>query len=147
MAGLNPSHLGTRPDNWTGDRQMASPTPADHFSFGLWTVGWQARDPFGDATRPSLDPVEAVHRLSELGAWGITFHDDDLVPFGSDDRSRENHIKRFRAALDETGLVVPMATTNLFTHPVFKDGALTSNDRSVRRFALRTVSRNLALAA
>ncbi|MGY0233820.1 xylose isomerase [Longispora urticae] len=123
------------------------PTPGDKFSFGLWTVGWQARDPFGDATRPALDPVESVHRLADLGAYGITFHDDDLIPFGCSDGDRFGHIARFRKALDETGLVVPMATTNLFTHPVFKDGALTSNDRSVRRYALRKVMRNLDLAA
>jgi xylose isomerase len=122
-----------------------TPRPEDKFSFGLWTVGWQARDPFGDATRPAIDPVESVHRLAELGAWGVTFHDDDLIPHGSDDR--DGHIKRFRAALDETGMVVPMVTTNLFTHPVFKDGAFTSNDRSVRRYALRKVMRNLDLAA
>ncbi|HEY5032178.1 MAG TPA: xylose isomerase [Actinomycetes bacterium] len=123
------------------------PTRDDHFTFGLWTVGWQARDPFGDATRAPVDPVESVHRLSDLGAYGVTFHDDDVVPFGSDAAARENHLKRFRSALDETGLVVPMMTTNLFTHPVFKDGGFTSNDRSVRRFALRKVMRNLDLAA
>ncbi len=124
-----------------------TPKPADHFSFGLWTVGWQARDPFGDATRPPLDPVESVHRLAELGAWGVTFHDDDLIPFGSDDGERDKHILRFKEALAETGLVVPMMTTNLFTHPVFKDGGFTSNDRSVRRYAIRKVMRNLDLAA
>jgi xylose isomerase len=123
------------------------PTRDDHFSFGLWTVGWQARDPFGDPTRAALDPVESVHRLSDLGAWGVTFHDDDVVPFGSSDADRDAHLKRFRTALDETGIVVPMVTTNLFTHPVFKDGGFTSNDRSVRRFALRKVMRNLDLAA
>jgi xylose isomerase len=123
------------------------PTRDDHFSFGLWTVGWQARDPFGDPTRAPLDPVESVHRLSDLGAWGVTFHDDDVVPFGSSEADRDAHLKRFRAALDETGIVVPMMTTNLFTHPVFKDGGFTSNDRSVRRFALRKVIRNLDLAA
>lgn len=123
------------------------PTPADKFSFGLWTVGWPARDPFGDATRPDLDPVEAVHKLAELGAYGITFHDDDLVPFGSDAATRDQHIARFRKALEETGLVVPMVTTNLFTHPVFKDGGFTSNDRDVRRYALRKVLRNVDLAA
>ncbi|MBQ1010954.1 xylose isomerase [Micromonospora sp. M51] len=123
------------------------PTPADKFSFGLWTVGWQARDPFGDATRPELDAVEAVHRLAELGAYGITFHDDDLIPFGADAASRDQHIARFRKALDETGLVVPMVTTNLFTHPIFKDGGFTSNDRDVRRFALRKVLRQVDLAA
>ena len=124
-----------------------TPTPDDRFTFGLWTVGWQARDPFGDATRPPMDPVHAVHRLAELGAWGVTFHDDDLVPFGADDADRRARIDRFAAALEETGLVVPMMTTNLFTHPVFKEGALTANDRSVRRFALRKVMRNLDLAA
>ena len=123
------------------------PGPEDRFTFGLWTVGWQARDPFGDATRPPLDPAEAVHRLAELGAYGVTFHDDDVIPFGSDDTARERHLTRFRKALDETGLVVPMVTTNLFTHPVFKDGAFTSNDRRVRRFAVRKVMRNVDLAA
>ncbi|RZU52433.1 xylose isomerase [Krasilnikovia cinnamomea] len=123
------------------------PTREDKFSFGLWTVGWQARDPFGDATRPPLDPVEAVHRLADLGAYGITFHDDDLVPFGAPAPERDATIARFRKALDETGLTVPMITTNLFTHPVFKDGGFTSNDRSVRRYALRKVLRNMDLAA
>ncbi|WP_030666768.1 xylose isomerase [Streptomyces rimosus] len=123
------------------------PVPEDTFSFGLWTVGWQGRDPFGDATRRPLDPVEAVHRLADLGAYGVTFHDDDLIPFGSGDVAREAAVKRFRQALDATGLVVPMATTNLFTHPVFKDGAFTANDRDVRRYALRKTLRNIDLAA
>ncbi|MGN9837797.1 xylose isomerase [Nonomuraea sp. H19] len=121
-----------------------APTPDDRFTFGLWTVGWQARDPFGDASRPALDPVESVHRLSELGAYGVTFHDDDLLAVEPD---RDKAIAAFRKALDETGMKVPMATTNLFTHPVFKDGAFTSNDRDVRRYALRKVMRNLDLAA
>ena len=124
-----------------------APKREDHFSFGLWTVGWQGRDPFGDATRAPLDPVVSVHRLSELGAWGVTFHDDDLIPFGAGDAERETVIKRFRAALDETGMVVEMMTTNLFTHPVFKEGAFTANDRSVRRYALRKTLRNIDLAA
>jgi xylose isomerase len=126
---------------------MPQPTREDRFSFGLWTVGWPARDPFGEPTRPALDPVESVHRLSELGAYGVTFHDDDLIPFGTPATERDRLIARFRAALDETGMQVPMMTTNLFTHPVFKDGAFTSNDRGVRRFALRKVLRNLDLAA
>ncbi|MET9428255.1 MULTISPECIES: xylose isomerase [unclassified Streptomyces] len=122
------------------------PTPEDKFTFGLWTVGWQGVDPFGTATRPALDPVESVERLAELGAYGVTFHDDDLIPFGSSDAEREAAVKRFRAALDRTGLKVPMATTNLFTHPVFKDGGFTANDRDVRRFALRKTLRNIDLA-
>jgi xylose isomerase len=126
---------------------MPTPTPADRFSFGLWTVGWQARDPFGDATRPALDVVEAVERLAERGAWGLTFHDDDLIPFGADAGTRDKQIARLRDALTATGMTVPMITTNLFTHPVFKDGGFTSNDRSVRRFALRKVLRNVELAA
>ncbi|MFD3324572.1 xylose isomerase [Streptomyces sp. NPDC058701] len=124
-----------------------APTPEDRFSFGLWTVGWQGRDPFGDATRPALDPVDTVRHLAELGAYGVTFHDDDLIPPGADEAERQSHVKRFRAALDATGLVVPMATTNLFTHPVFKDGAFTANDRDVRRYALRKTMRNIDLAA
>ena len=124
-----------------------SPTKSDNFTFGLWTVGWQARDPFGDATRAPLDPIEAVHKLAEIGAYGLTFHDDDLIPFGSDNQARDAAIARFRKALEETGMVVPMVTTNLFTHPVFKDGGFTSNDRGVRRYALRKVLRNMDLAA
>ncbi|HEX2902437.1 MAG TPA: xylose isomerase [Jatrophihabitans sp.] len=126
---------------------VRTPTPDDKFSFGLWTIGWQGRDPFGDAARSPLDPVQAVHKLAEYGAWGITFHDDDLVPFGSSAADRDAIIARFRQALADTGIVVPMITTNLFTHPVFKDGGFTSNNRSVRRFALRKVLRNLDLAA
>ena len=90
-----------------------TPTPDDRFSFGLWTVGWQARDPFGDATRPALDPVETVHRLAELGAYGVTFHDDDLIPFGSDDQTRDGIIERFKKGLAETGLAVTTATTRV----------------------------------
>ncbi|WP_406292200.1 xylose isomerase [Streptomyces sp. NBC_00624] len=123
-----------------------TPTSADKFTFGLWTVGWRGNDPFGDATRPALDPVESVERLAELGAHGVTFHDDDLIPFGSSDSERAAIVTRFKDALDRTGLKVPMATTNLFTHPVFKDGGFTSNDRDVRRYALRKVVRNIDLA-
>jgi xylose isomerase len=123
-----------------------TPTPADKFTFGLWTVGWQARDPFGDATRGALDPVRTVNELAARGAYGVTFHDDDLIPFGSDDATRRGHIDRFKKALAETGMQVPMATTNLFSHPVFKDGAFTSNDRDIRRYALRKAMRNIELA-
>ena len=123
------------------------PTRDDKFSFGLWTVGWQARDLFGEATRPVLAAVEAVHKLSELGAFGITFHDDDLIPPGSSPDERERILGEFRAALAETGMVVPMVTTNLFHDPVFKDGGFTSNDRTVRRYAIRKVMRNIDLAA
>jgi xylose isomerase len=109
------------------------PAPADKFTFGLWTVGWQARDPFGDATRAPLDPVEAVERLAALGAYGVTFHDDDLVPPDATETVREATIERFTKTLAATGMTVPMMTTNLFTHPVFKDGGFTSNDRSALR--------------
>jgi xylose isomerase len=123
------------------------PTKEDKFSFGLWTVGWRARDFFGEETRPVLAAVEAVHRLAELGAYGITFHDDDLIPPGSNGSERQRIINEFTAALEETGMVVPMVTTNLFYDPVFKDGGFTSNDRSVRRYAIRKVMRNMDLAA
>ena len=126
---------------------VPTPTPADHFTFGLWTVGWKGQDPFGDATRLPVDPVESVHRLAERGAYGVTFHDDDLVPFGATTGERDKQVARFQEALAETGMTVPMMTTNLFTHPVFKDGGFTSNDRSVRRYALRKVVRNIDLAA
>ncbi|MDT0165922.1 xylose isomerase [Actinotalea sp. AC32] len=126
---------------------VRKPTPEDKFSFGLWTVGWSARDQFGDATRPDLDPVESVHRLAELGASYVTFHDDDVVPFGSDTAERDRILERFKKALADTGVEVEMVTTNTFSHPIFKDGAFTSNDRRVRRYGLRKVLRNVDLAA
>src|SRR6476660_2281145 len=113
-----------------------TPVPDDRFTFGLWTVGNPGRDPFGHEVRAPLDPVESVRRLADLGAYGVNFHDDDLVPPGSTPAEREAIVKRFRAALDETGMKVPMATTNLFSRPVFKEGAYTANDPAVRRFAL-----------
>jgi xylose isomerase len=124
-----------------------TPTRDDKFSFGLWTIGYNGTDPFGGPTRPHLDVVEAVTRLAELGAYGLTFHDDDLFPFGSTDAERQTEIDRLKQALSDTGLIVPMVTTNLFTPPVFKDGGFTSNDRAVRRFALRKVFRQLDLGA
>jgi xylose isomerase len=124
-----------------------TPTRADRFSFGLWTVGWQGVDVFGAAVREPLDPAMAVHKLSELGAYGMTFHDNDIFPFGASANERESRLKRFRDALDATGVEVPMVTTNLFSHPVFRDGGFTNNDRDVRRFAIRKVADNIDLAA
>jgi xylose isomerase len=123
------------------------PTREDKFSFGLWTIGWQGRDMFGEATRPVLAGVEAVHKLAEIGAYGITFHDDDLIQPGSSGPERQRIIDDFTKALKEADIVVPMVTTNLFADPVFKDGGFTSNDRSVRRYAMRKVMRNIDLAA
>jgi xylose isomerase len=123
-----------------------TPTPADRFAFGLWTVGWQARDPFGDATRPPLDPIEAVNRLAELGAYGVTMHDDDLIPPDASATERDAIVTRFKAALDAAGMCVPMIGTNLFTDPVFKDGAYTANERDVRRYAIGKTIRNVELA-
>ena len=122
----------------------STPTTDDKFSFGLWTVGWQGTDVFGPASRPLLDPVEATYRLAELGAAAVTFHDDDLLP---DESARESTLERFEKALAETGLEVEMVTTNLFSHPVFKEGALTANNRDVRRYALAKALRNVDLAA
>ena len=110
-------------------------------------MGWQARDPFGDATRRALDPVESLERLSELGAWGVSFHDDDLVAFDADESARRARFDEWKSALDRTGMVTSMMTTNLFTHPVFKDGAFTSNDRDVRRLAIAKTRRNVDYAA
>jgi xylose isomerase len=121
------------------------PTPADKFTFGLWTVGNRGRDPFGEFVRPGLDPVVAVQRLSELGAWGVNFHDNDLVPIDADAAERDRIVGRFRKALDAAGMKVPMATTNLFTDPVFKDGAFTSHDPRVRAYAVQKTMRAMDL--
>ena len=121
--------------------------PEHRFTFGLWTVGNPGRDPFGDVVRPPLDPVETVHRLAELGAYGVCFHDDDLVPYGSSGADRQRVLTRFRHALEETGMKVPMATTNLFWRPVFKEGAFTANDPTIRRFAVKKTCEAMELGA
>ena len=115
---------------------LYTPRPEDHFTFGLWTVGNRGRDPFGDQVRPHLEPAEAVAHLAELGAYGVNFHDNDLVPFGTSAGERDQIVRNFRNALERTGMKVPMATTNLFFHPVFKEGAFTANDPAVRRYAI-----------
>jgi xylose isomerase len=124
-----------------------TPTPADKFSFGLWTIGYNGADPFGGPTRAPMDVVHVVEKLKEVGAYGLTFHDDDLFAFGSNDADRQKQIDRLKGALADTGLIVPMVTTNLFSAPVFKDGGFTSNDRAVRRFAMRKALRQLDLGA
>lgn len=123
------------------------PRKEDRFTFGLWTVGNPGRDPFGDAVRPTLDPTYIVRRLSECGAHGVNLHDNDLVPFDATAAKRDAIVRDFKAALEDHGMVVPMATTNLFSHPVFKDGALTASDPRVRSFAVQKVMRAMDLGA
>jgi xylose isomerase len=115
---------------------MYEPKPEHKFTFGLWTVGSVGRDPFGEPVRPTLSPVELVHLLAEVGAYGVNFHDNDLVPIDATPAERDKIVTDFKRALADTGLVVPMATTNLFGDPAFKDGAFTSNDPQVRAYAL-----------
>jgi xylose isomerase len=124
-----------------------TPRPEHHFTFGLWTVGNPGRDPFGTDVRAPLDPVESVSRLSDLGAYGVSFHDDDLVPYSSSPAEREAIVKRFRKVLDATGMRVPMTTTNLFWRPVFKEGAFTANSLQVRRFAVKKACAAIDLSA
>jgi len=113
------------------------PKPEHRFTFGLWTVGNVGRDPFGEPVRPPLSPVEIVQLLAEVGAYGVNFHDNDLVPIDATPAQRDKIVADFKKALDDTGLVVPMATTNLFSDPAFKDGAFTANDPKVRAYALQ----------
>ncbi len=126
---------------------VRTPTPEDRFSFGLWTVGWTGTDPFGGPTRPSLDPWEYSDKLAEIGAWGITFHDNDVFPFDADAATQGKIVGRLKDATDKAGLTIEMVTTNTFSHPVFKDGGLTSNDRAIRRFGLRKILNAVDLAA
>jgi xylose isomerase len=124
-----------------------TPRPEHKFTFGLWTVGNRGRDPFGDATRPTLSPVKIVTELSRLGAYGVNLHDNDLVPIDATPGDRDRIVREFSQALDDTGMKVPMATTNLFYDPVFKDGAFTSSDASVRLYALQKTMRSMDLGA
>jgi xylose isomerase len=116
---------------------LYQPKPEHKFTFGLWTVGSTGRDPFGGPVREPKTPVELVHLLAEVGAYGVNFHDNDLIPIDATSAERDRIVKDFKKALKETGLVVPMATTNLFFDPAFKDGAFTSNDPRVRAYALQ----------
>ncbi len=122
-----------------------APTAQDRFTFGLWTVGSPGRDPFGEAVRSVQAPERIVAKLAECGAYGVNLHDDDLVPFGSSAKTRDGIVASFKSALENHGLCVPMATTNLFTNPVFKDGAFSSNDPRVRAFALAKTMRAIDL--
>jgi xylose isomerase len=124
-----------------------TPTPENHFAFGLWTIGNRGRDPFGEAVRAKLETVDMIKGLADIGVWGVSFHDDDLMSFGAPEKQRRAELDAFKKALDESGMVCSMATTNLFFHPVFKDGAFTSNDREIRRYAIQKVMRNLDVAA
>jgi xylose isomerase len=128
---------------------MANYTPqaSDKFTFGLWTVGNIGRDPFGEPVRHVISPVEIVQLLAEVGAWGVNFHDNDLVPITATAQERDRIVADFKQALDDTGLVVPMATTNLFTDPAFRDGAFTSNDPEVRAYALHKTMHAIDLGA
>ena len=122
-----------------------TPRREDRFTFGLWTVGNPGRDPFGEPVRSVQKPTRIVEKLAECGAHGVNLHDDDLVPFGSSAAERDGIVRDFKAALEANGLVVPMATTNLFSQPVFKDGAFTSNDPAVRAFALQKTMKAIDL--
>jgi xylose isomerase len=122
-----------------------APVPADKFTFGLWTVGNRGRDPFGEFVRPHVDPVVAVERLSKLGAFGVNFHDNDLVPIDATAAEHDRIVRDFKQALKDHGMSVPMATTNLFTDPVFKDGAFTSHDPRVRAYAVQKTMRAMDL--
>src|SRR5262249_7386623 len=121
------------------------PTPADRFTFGLWTVGNRGRDPFGDFVRPPLDPVHAVHKLAEFGAWVAKFHANDIVPFDAAAAERDRTGPYLRRALDCTGMTVPMATTIRFFDPVLKDGASTSHDPCIRAYAVQKTMRAMDL--
>ena len=123
------------------------PKPEHKFTFGLWTVANTGRDPFGAAVRPSKTPAELVYLLGEVGAYGVNFHDNDLIPIDATPAEADAIKKAFRKALDDTGLVVPMATTNLFFDPIFKDGAFTSNDPKVRAYALQKTMHAIDLGA
>ncbi len=114
-----------------------TPKPAHRFTFGLWTVGNTGADAFGEPVRPRLSPADLVYLLGEVGAYGVNFHDNDLVPIDATPAESDAILKSFKKALADTGLVVPMATTNLFGDPVFKDGAFTANDPKVRAYALQ----------
>ena len=116
---------------------LFQPQSSDQFTFGLWTVGNPGRDPFGDVVRPIINPTYSVKKLSQLGAYGVNLHDNDLVPFDASASERDQIVKEFKQALDDHGMKVPMATTNLFFHPVFRDGAFTANDPKVRAFAVQ----------
>ena len=130
-----------------GNQENYEPKPEHKFSFGLWTLANRGRDPFGDAVRPTFPPNDIVQVLGEIGAWGVNLHDNDLVPIDATHKERDKIVREFRAACNESGVVVPMATVSLFFHPVFRDGAFTANDPEVRAYALQKTMRAMDLGA
>jgi len=122
-----------------------TPKPEHKFTFGLWTVGSTGRDPFGGPVREPKTPAELVYLLGEVGAYGVNYHDNDFIPIDATPSEAEAIKRDFRKALQETGLVVPMATTNLAFDPIFKDGAFTANDPKVRAYALQKAMRAIDL--
>jgi len=138
MSQSNPRHPRRPEDRY-------SPRPEDHFTWGLWTVGNTGRDPFGLAVREPMSAAKIVRELAQLGAYGVNLHDEDLIPFDATPGDRDRILREFKGALSETGMKVPMATTNLFSQPVFREGAFTSNDASVRAFALQKTMRSIDL--
>lgn len=131
----------------TAAKDSYQPKPEHKFSFGLWTIGNRGRDPFGDAVRPTIKPVDIVKLLAEVGAWGVNLHDNDLVPIDATAAERDTIVREFKKACRDNNIVVPMATVSLFFHPVFRDGAFTANDPSVRAYALQKAMRAMDLGA
>jgi xylose isomerase len=129
------------------DHLQYQPKAEHKFSFGLWTIGNRGRDPFGDAVRPAISPVDIVALLAEVGAWGVNLHDNDLVPIDANSAERDSIVQQFKKACEHHGIVVPMATVSLFFHPVFRDGAFTSNDPEVRAYAIQKTMRAMDLGA
>src|SRR5437879_4825613 len=140
-----PSSVSTRSERIPA--MSHTPQKSDRFTFGLWTVGNRGRDPFGDFVRDPVTPGRAVQKLSELGAYGVNLHDNDLVPIDATPAERDRIVAEFKKALSDCGMKVPMATTNLFFDPIFKDGGYTSNDPKVRAFALQKTMRAMDLGA
>jgi xylose isomerase len=144
---LENSEVSERAEAFMSIRDVYSPKPEHKFSFGLWTVGNRGRDPFGDFVRGTVDPVDLVALLAEVGAWGVNLHDNDLVPIDATPTERDAIVRNFQKACKQHGLVVPMATVSLFFHPVFRDGAFTANDPDVRAYALQKTMRAMDLGA
>jgi xylose isomerase len=131
----------------SSDRNQFQPKPEHKFSFGLWTIANRGRDPFGEAVRPTISPVDIVALLAEVGAWGVNLHDNDLVPIDATPSERDRIVSEFKKACKEHGIVVPMATVSLFFHPIFRDGGFTANDPEVRAYALQKTMRAMDLGA
>ncbi|HZQ47336.1 MAG TPA: TIM barrel protein, partial [Verrucomicrobiae bacterium] len=94
---------------------------------GVWNLG-PGRDPFGGPTRAEIPVLERIPLLADAGITYIEAHDVEIP--ASDVSAAIELLRKHR-------LKMGMYTPSFFADPIFKDGAMTSNDSTIRKRALK----------